>query len=47
MDPFEIKEVLDTFEILIDRREQGTAKAEERYASFSAPWSRATLSYGD
>ena len=47
MDPFEIKEVLDTFEILIDRREQGTAKAKERYEAFAVPYSRATLDYGD
>lgn len=47
MDPFEIKSVLDTFEIIVDSRERGTAKAEERYASFSAPWSRGTLDYGD
>ena len=47
MDPFEVKEVLGTFEIIVDNREQRTTKAEERYASFSAPWSRATLSYGD
>lgn len=47
MDPFEIKEVLGTFEILVDRREQWTAKAMERYESFAVPYSRATLDYGD
>ena len=47
MDPFEVKEVLDTFEILVDRREQRTAKADERYESFGAPWERATLNYCD
>lgn len=47
MDPFDIKEVLDSFTIIVDTREQNTAKSKERYESFSAPWKRMTLAYGD
>ena len=47
MDHFEINEVLDSFTILVDSREQDTPKAIERYKSFGAPYERATLSYGD
>jgi ERCC4-type nuclease len=34
-------------EILVDTREQCTAKAEQRYKSFGVPYSRNTLAYGD
>lgn len=47
MDAFEIKDILKTFKILVDSREQRTDKALKRYESFSAAWERATLSYGD
>lgn len=47
MDVFEQKEVLKTFEILIDTREQNTARARRRYESFGVPFRRSTLSYGD
>lgn len=47
MDIFDQKEVLKSFQILIDSREQATERAEKRYKSFSAPYSRATLDYGD
>lgn len=40
-------EVLDTFQILVDNREQTTPKAVERYKSFGVPYKRATLNYGD
>ena len=47
MDHFEIAETLATFRILVDRREQETPKAVERYQSFGVPYEKATLSYGD
>lgn len=47
MDVFEIKDVLKSFKILVDSREQRTDKALKRYESFGAPWERTTLSYGD
>ena len=40
-------EVLNTFQILVDNREQATPKAVERYKSFGVPYKRATLNYGD
>lgn len=47
MDPLEEKTVLESFRIVIDTREQVTARAKERYESFGCPHSRATLNYGD
>lgn len=47
MDVFEEKEVLKSFEILIDTREQDTARARRRYTAFGVPYRRGTLSYGD
>lgn len=47
MDPFEVKDVLSTFRIIADTREQRTPKAEERFRSFGVPVQRATLAYGD
>lgn len=47
MDVFEQKEVLKSFRILVDSREQDTPRARRRYAVFGVPWERSTLSYGD
>ena len=47
MDIFEQKQVLKSFEVLIDSREQPSKRAEARYQSFGSPYQRATLSYGD
>lgn len=47
MDPFEISEILESFEVIVDTREQATPKAQERYAAIGVPVRRATLSYGD
>lgn len=47
MDVFEQKQVLKTFEILVDSREQDTERARRRYSSFGVPYRRATLCYGD
>ena len=47
MTHFEEVQVLNSMEILVDTREQCTAKAEQRYKSFGVPYSRNTLAYGD
>lgn len=47
MSPFEEKQVLSSFAVLVDSREQQTERAERRYAAFGAEWRRCTLSYGD
>lgn len=47
MNVFEQKQVLNSFEILIDTREQQTQRARRRYETFGVPYKRATLSYGD
>lgn len=47
MTVFEQKAVLDSFEILVDSREQPTDRARRRYETFGVPYQRATLSYGD
>ncbi len=47
MDVFQQKEVLKSFRVLVDRREQPTDRARRRYASFGSPYERVTLSYGD
>ncbi|MBQ7563615.1 MAG: ERCC4 domain-containing protein [Lachnospiraceae bacterium] len=47
MHPVEIREVLDSMTILVDRREQPTLRAKKRYKRFGCPYERATLNYGD
>lgn len=47
MDHFEVADALETFRILVDRREQRTPKASERYKSFGVPFEKVTLNYGD
>lgn len=47
MDVFEIKKCLESMEILVDTREQPSDRAEKRYASFSVPYHRQKLDYGD
>ena len=47
MDHFEIEEVLETFRIVVDTREQNTPKASERYKSFGVPIERATMKFCD
>ena len=47
MDLFDTADLLSTFEIICDTREQMTARAEQRYKSFEVNYSRGTLSYGD
>ena len=47
MDTFDKKEVLKSFEILVDTREQPSKRAQKRYEAFETPYRRATLDYGD
>ena len=47
MNNFELQKILETFEIIVDTREQPTKRALERYKSFGVPYSRQTLNYGD
>lgn len=47
MHQFEIDEILKTFSLIADTREQNTPKAKHRFQSFGVPVSRATLNYGD
>lgn len=47
MDHFAEKDLLDTFEIVIDTREQKTPRSEQRYKSFGVDYYRGTLNYGD
>ena len=47
MDTVTQNQVLETFEILVDTREQSTKQSQKRYNSFGAQHKRATLSYGD
>ena len=42
-----ILSALDSVTILVDKREQQTARAEKRYKTFGCPFRRATLDYGD
>lgn len=47
MDHLDIEDALNTFRIIVDRREQRTPKAAERYKSFGVLYEHATLDYGD
>lgn len=47
MDNFEVREILESFQVVIDRREHDTPKARKRYRAFGVPYEYATLSYGD
>jgi len=47
MDIFQIEDVLNTFEVLIDTREHDTPELHKRCDAFGVPWSRAKLNYGD
>lgn len=47
MTPFEEKQVLESFRVLVDTREQPTKRARRRYESFGVPYDRVTLDYGD
>lgn len=47
MDSFDVKEVLESFRIIADTREQATQKARERMEDMHAPIEQCTLNYGD
>jgi len=47
MEGYEIEEILQSMVILVDTREQPSARAEKRYKSFSAPYRRQKLDFGD
>lgn len=47
MNAFEIRDILETFTIIADTREQNTPRATERFKAFGVPVERATLAYGD
>lgn len=47
MDRLEIEACLQSFEILVDTREQPSARATKRYNAFGCPYKRQTLDYGD
>ena len=46
-DPFLSESILSSMSVLVDTREQDTAKARKRYERFGLPYSRAVLDYGD
>lgn len=47
MNALDVEEILKTFRIIVDTREQATPKANHRYKSFGVPYERGTLRYGD
>ena len=47
MDVFQTEEVLSTFRIVVDTREQMTPRAKHRLKAFGVPCERGTLNYGD
>ena len=47
IDPFSVRDTLETFRIITDTREHQTPKAKERYEAFGVPHEKATLNYGD
>ena len=47
MDNFEIDRALKTFTILVDSREQDTARSRERYRAFGVPYECCKLDFGD
>lgn len=47
MERDEMRSILSSMIVLVDRREQPTKRAQRRYEAFGVPYRRATLSYGD
>ena len=47
MDRFEIEQVLESFRVIVDTREQASIRATERFAALGDGIERATLDYGD
>lgn len=44
---YDIEKVLETFQIVIDTREQSNKRAERRYLQFDVPYKKSALSVGD
>lgn len=47
MNYFDERNLLETFEVIVDTREQLTKRSEQRYKSFGVNYYRGTLNYGD
>jgi ERCC4-type nuclease len=47
MDNFELQNILKSFSVIVDTREQPTARAKKRYADMGVEYNRAVLDYGD
>lgn len=47
MHPSEIEDVMKTFTIIIDSREQDTDRSRQRYKQFQCPYKREKLDFGD
>lgn len=47
MDIFDQEDIIKSFSILVDTREQGTARSRKRYESMGVPYEKAVLDFGD
>lgn len=47
MDLFQVRDILDTFRVVVDNREQMTPRAKHRLKALGVPVEHGTLSYGD
>ena len=47
MDVFQIRDILDTFRVVVDNREQMTPRAKHRLKALGVPIEHGTLNYGD
>lgn len=47
MTGYDVKKALDSFEVIVDTREQATKKLEGRVMDFGCAYQRGTLDYGD
>jgi len=47
MDAWELEQILSSMKIIVDTREQNSERAGKRYRSFSVPYLRQKLNYGD
>ena len=47
MEPWEIETTLSSMKIIVDTREQPSERARKRFESFSVPYVRQKLNYGD
>lgn len=47
MEYLDMREALESIEIIVDSREQPSSQAKKRYKAFGCPYRRQTMSYGD